>query len=65
LDKASIDFLLKEGYDEAYGVRPLSRVIQNHVGNLIADESLSGSIKEGETVKISFNKVDNRLFVKK
>jgi len=65
LDKASIDFLLKEGYDEAYGVRPLSRVIQNHVGNLIADESLSGSIKEGETVKISFNKTDNSLFVKK
>ena len=64
LDKGAIDFLVREGYDEAYGVRPLSRAIQVHIGNLIADEILNGNIKEGSIIKISYNKKTDKVFVK-
>ena len=64
LDKGAIDFLVREGYDEAYGARPLSRAIQVHIGNLIADEILNGNIKEGSSIKISHNKKTDKVFVK-
>jgi ATP-dependent Clp protease ATP-binding subunit ClpC len=64
LDKGAIDFLVREGYDEAYGARPLSRAIQVHIGNLIADEILNGNIKEGSSIKISYNKKTDKVFVK-
>ena len=64
LDKGAIDFLVREGYDEAYGARPLSRAIQVHIGNLIADEILNGNIKEGSPIKLSHNKKTDKVFVK-
>lgn len=64
LDNAAINFLVKEGYDEDYGARPLNRAIQVHIGNLIADEILMGNIKEGSIVKISYDKKTNKVFVK-
>jgi ATP-dependent Clp protease ATP-binding subunit ClpA len=47
-----------------YGVRPLSRAIQVHIGNLIADEILNGNIKEGSIIKISYNTKTDKVFVK-
>jgi len=64
LDSSAVDFLVKEGYHEEYGARPLSRAIQVHIGNLIADEILLGNIKEGSTIKISYDKKTNKVFVK-
>jgi ATP-dependent Clp protease ATP-binding subunit ClpC len=65
LDKAAIEFLAKEGYDDAYGARPLGRAIQVHIGDLIADEILLDKIHEGDVVNISFNKTTNKVFIKK
>ena len=45
------------GYDPAYGARPLKRVIQRHVQDPLAEQILSGRIKDGEKVKISANKL--------
>ena len=64
LDNSAIDFLVKEGYHEEYGARPLSRAIQVHIGNLIADEILLGNIKEGAKIKVSYDKKTNKVFVK-
>jgi ATP-dependent Clp protease ATP-binding subunit ClpB len=41
------------GYDPSYGARPLKRVIQKHVINVLSEKILSGEITEGETVEIS------------
>ena len=65
LDKSAVDFLAKEGYHEEYGARPLERVIKIHVGDLISDEILSGNLKEGDTVLISFDKKKGEVYVKK
>jgi len=46
------ELLAKEGFDAAFGARPLKRVIQNEVQNALAMKILNGEIKEGDRVKI-------------
>lgn len=64
INKAAIEFLVKEGYDEAYGARPLTRTIQHYVEDPIADEILSGNVKDGDTIKISYDKIKNEIVLK-
>jgi ATP-dependent Clp protease ATP-binding subunit ClpB len=54
-DKAR-DLLASEGYDPAYGARPLKRVIQKMVQDPLAEAILEGSIQDGETVKVDAGK---------
>jgi len=42
------DLLLREGYDEEYGARPLRRAIQTHVDDALADAVLAGTIMPGQ-----------------
>jgi ATP-dependent Clp protease ATP-binding subunit ClpB len=44
--------LMDEGYDAAYGARPLKRVIQQRLENPLATEILAGRFAEGDAVKI-------------
>ncbi len=44
--------LAKEGFDPVYGARPLKRVIQNEVQNVLAMKLLNGEVKEGGSVAI-------------
>nr|BBH94765.1 ATP-dependent Clp protease ATP-binding subunit ClpC [Thermogemmatispora argillosa] len=46
------EFLLREGYDEEYGARPLRRAIQTHVDDTLADALLNGEIAPGQTVRL-------------
>ena len=49
-DKARA-YLAKEGYDPAYGARPLKRVIQQKILDPLSMEILDGKIHEGQTIK--------------
>jgi len=44
--------LADQGYDPVYGARPLKRVIQKNIQNILAMKILSGEIKDGDAVKI-------------
>jgi ATP-dependent Clp protease ATP-binding subunit ClpC len=44
------DHIIKIGYDVAYGARPLRRVIQNMVEDVLAEQLLLGKYKQGMTV---------------
>ena len=44
-------YLAKEGYDPAYGARPLTRVIQQKILDPLSMEILDGRIHEGQTIK--------------
>ncbi len=44
--------LLKEGFDPVYGVRPLKRVIQTRILDLLAEEIISGNIVEHDRVVV-------------
>lgn len=37
LDKGAISYIVKEGFNEEYGARPLRRILQDKVENLLAD----------------------------
>jgi ATP-dependent Clp protease ATP-binding subunit ClpA len=49
-------WLAERGYDEAFGARPLSRLIQEHVKKPMADELLFGALQKGGGVKIDIDK---------
>lgn len=49
---AAIKWLGDNGYDEAFGARPLKRLIMSAVEDKIADLILSGSVGEGSTVYV-------------
>jgi ATP-dependent Clp protease ATP-binding subunit ClpB len=53
LDDAARTWLANQGYDPAYGARPLKRVIQKNVQDPLAEQVLAGNVKDGETVKIT------------
>jgi ATP-dependent Clp protease ATP-binding subunit ClpB len=46
---------MDEGYDPAFGARPLKRTIQQRLENKLAAELLEGKFAEGDTVKIDAN----------
>ena len=52
-------FLVKEGYDPAYGARPLRRVIQREILDPLSLEILDGKFQEGD--RISVHAVDGHL----
>jgi ATP-dependent Clp protease ATP-binding subunit ClpC len=54
-------FLAKEGYDPAYGARPLKRAIQRHIEDQLSEALLAGKIKKGDEVTIDVQ--DGKLAV--
>ena len=44
------EWLAKEGFDPAYGARPLKRVIQKEIQDKLAMKLLEGKFKEGSTI---------------
>jgi ATP-dependent Clp protease ATP-binding subunit ClpB len=46
------EWLAREGYDPAYGARPLKRVIQREVQDRLAEAILSGDVQDGQTVLV-------------
>ena len=45
-------WLVKHGYDEAMGARPMARVIQTQIKTPLADEVLFGRLKNGGVVRV-------------
>ncbi len=53
LDQTAKDLLVTEGYDPAFGARPLKRAIQTMIQNPLAVKLLNGEVQAGQTVRIS------------
>jgi ATP-dependent Clp protease ATP-binding subunit ClpB len=49
------EWLAHEGYDPAYGARPLKRVIQRSVQDGLAEEILGGRVSDGSRVVVDAN----------
>ena len=45
-------WLTREGYDPAYGARPLRRTVQREVGDRLARLLLAGDVGDGDTVRV-------------
>jgi len=46
----ALDWLAEEGFDPAFGARPLRRAVQNLIQNPLSKELLKGRFQEGDTV---------------
>jgi ATP-dependent Clp protease ATP-binding subunit ClpC len=58
------EYLAKEGFDQAYGARPLRRAIQSKVEDRLAENILDGQIKEGDHVNIDLENEELAFQVK-
>ncbi|OQA04419.1 MAG: Chaperone protein ClpB [bacterium ADurb.Bin400] len=56
--------LAKEGYDPAYGARPLKRTIQTHVLDEIAMKIIEGEIRDGDSIKVGVGKTGKIVVTK-
>ncbi len=53
IDDTAKDFILKKGWDEQYGARPLKRAIQRYIEDDLADEIIKSDILPGDTINIT------------
>jgi ATP-dependent Clp protease ATP-binding subunit ClpC len=52
LTDAATDFLVKQGYDEAYGARPLKRAIQKYIEDPLSEKILMGEFSRGDEIEV-------------
>jgi ATP-dependent Clp protease ATP-binding subunit ClpC len=61
LTEAARKWLAKEGYDPAFGARPLRRAIQKHVESPLSVDLLAGKYKDGATVLVDVDEKKNQI----
>ena len=62
-DEDAVVALAKDGFDAEYGARPLRRSIQNTVEDAVAEQMLEGTLKSGDTAKVTLR--DGKVVVEK
>ncbi|HET8654346.1 MAG TPA: ATP-dependent chaperone ClpB [Longimicrobiaceae bacterium] len=50
--EAAKELIAEEGYDPAYGARPLKRAIQKHIQNPLAIRLLEGEFEDGDRIRV-------------
>jgi ATP-dependent Clp protease ATP-binding subunit ClpA len=58
------DWLSKEGFDPAFGARPLKRALQKHVESPLSMRLLAGEFSEGDTILVDVDEAANELVFK-
>jgi ATP-dependent Clp protease ATP-binding subunit ClpC len=61
LTQPARQWLAKEGYDPAFGARPLRRAIQKYVESPLSVDLLSGKYKDGATVLVDVDEKNNQI----
>ena len=61
---AAIDIVAEAGFDAEYGARPIRRVLQDKIEDLLSEELLAGNIETGATVTIGAKKGEITIRVK-
>ena len=56
-------WLALEGYDPAYGARPLKRLVQREIGDRLARMLLAGDVRDGGSVVVQVDPQENGLAI--
>ncbi|RKD30967.1 ATP-dependent Clp protease ATP-binding subunit [Lacrimispora algidixylanolytica] len=64
IEENAKEYLIKKGYDEKYGARPLRRTIQNSLEDKLAEEILSGGVKNGDEVVVTAGEEELKFSVR-
>jgi ATP-dependent Clp protease ATP-binding subunit ClpC len=62
LSDAAKAWLVKVGYDPAYGARPLRRAIEQHVETPLANRILAGEFADGGTIRVDYTEAGGLTF---
>ena len=54
-EKDIVELILQKGYSNEYGARPLKRVIEKEIGDILADNIISDNIKKNSSVVLKTN----------
>ncbi len=57
VDDAAKKYLVEQGYDPRLGARPMRRIVQRTVENIIAKQMLSGSVAPGSVIEVSLTDI--------
>ncbi len=63
VSQAAQDWLGLAGFDPVYGARPLRRLVQNTIEDLLARRVLAGEVSEGDTVRFDLNEAGDALTI--
>jgi len=55
------DFLVKHGYDESYGARPLKRAIQRYIEDPLSEKILLGEFSKGDEIEVDVSPEGTKL----
>ncbi|MGQ0704198.1 MAG: ATP-dependent Clp protease ATP-binding subunit [Gemmatimonadales bacterium] len=61
LTTAATDFLVKHGYDQTYGARPLKRAIQRFIEDPLSEKILAGEFVRGEEIEVDVGPEGEKL----
>jgi ATP-dependent Clp protease ATP-binding subunit ClpC len=61
LSDAATEFLVKHGYDEQYGARPLKRSIQKYIEDPLSEKILMGEFTRGDEIEVELATEGDRL----
>ncbi len=61
IDEKAIAYLAKEGYDPAFGARPVKRAIQRELENPISKDIIAGKFLPGTTIHVTAEKGELKL----
>lgn len=54
IDDLALEELASKGFDPVYGARPLKRTIVSEIEDMIAEKMLDGTIKQGDSITVTF-----------
>jgi ATP-dependent Clp protease ATP-binding subunit ClpB len=61
LTDAARTYVVEQGYDPAYGARPLKRTIQREIETPLSRLILSGKVRDGQTVRVDYDEAARAL----
>ena len=63
LTKKVKEYLAEKGFDEKFGARPLKRVIQKYIEDVLAEQIISNKLKEGDQIHLDMK--NDQIVIKK
>jgi len=55
IGRAAAEQLAIDGFDPVYGARPMKRLVQHNIVDLLANAIVSGQVREGDQVRVDLN----------
>jgi len=63
--KSATEKIAKDGYDPAFGARPMRRIVNLVIGDIIGSAILSGEVAQGNTIRIKAGSEKNKYIIQK